>query len=139
MSSTLRCTLTTPEGALFEGEALSVVVPATDGELGILPRHAALLGALGCGELRLTATGESSPRRFFVDGGFVEVLDNVVTVLATRAAAADAMDAAAEEARVRELEGDRPAVGAPEEVREAWERDLDAARQRWRVASRRLG
>ena len=49
----LDCILATPDGAIFSGKARSIVVPAVDGELGILPRHAPLIGALGCGDQRL--------------------------------------------------------------------------------------
>jgi F-type H+-transporting ATPase subunit epsilon len=54
-----------------------------DGELGVLPGRAALIGRLGPGELR-TRTGETV-KRYFVDGGFAQVRDNIVTVLTPRA------------------------------------------------------
>ena len=50
------------------------MVPAVDGELGILPRHAALVAALGFGELRIEE--ESGKKgRFFLEGGFVQVMN----------------------------------------------------------------
>ena len=66
---------------LFAGACLKLVAPAADGEVCILPRHAPLLTALRPGEVRLqTAGGED--RFFFVSGGFLEVKDSTVTVLA---------------------------------------------------------
>ena len=83
----IHCSITTPEKLVYEGTARMVVVPSSDGELGILPNHAALMSLLGVGELRLEAEngGQSS---FFVSGGFVQVADDAVNVLATEAEAA---------------------------------------------------
>ena len=58
-----------------------------DGELGVLPGRAALIGRLGFGELR-TRQG-SNTRRFYIDGGFAQVRANVVTVLTPRALRAE--------------------------------------------------
>jgi F-type H+-transporting ATPase subunit epsilon len=66
---------------LFAGECLRIVVPAAGGEVCILPRHAPLLTAIRPGEIRLRdLTGEET--FFFVSGGFLEVKDSAVTVLA---------------------------------------------------------
>jgi F-type H+-transporting ATPase subunit epsilon len=83
MAGRLKVRIVTPERPVYEGEADSVVVPAHDGEIGILPRHARLLAALGVGELRTTAAG--TVHRFFVEGGFVQVRADRVTVLCDRA------------------------------------------------------
>jgi F-type H+-transporting ATPase subunit epsilon len=105
MAERLHLRVVTPERPVFDGEADSVVVPAHDGEIGILPRHARLLAALGCGELRAKTGG--TVERFFVEGGFVQVSDDRVTVLCDRASrmadldprrAADEADAAAAKA-----------------------------------------
>ncbi len=74
-----------PERVLFEGEAKSVVVPAYDGLMGILPRHAPLLALLGKGVLKVRAGG--GEQRFTVAGGFVQVRDDVVRVVAEQAQA----------------------------------------------------
>ena len=72
-----------PERVLYDGEATFAVVPAHDGQMGILHDHAPLLALLGTGPLRLeTAEGT---RRFRVSGGFVQVLRNRVTVLSEEA------------------------------------------------------
>lgn len=76
-----------PERTLFEGDADMVVAPAWDGEVGVLRGHAPMLVLLGDGELRVTGTG-AGDRRFRVNGGFLQVADDVVTVLSEQAEAA---------------------------------------------------
>jgi F-type H+-transporting ATPase subunit epsilon len=95
----LRCAVVTPEKTLFEETVDFVALPLYDGELGVLPGRAPLIGRLGYGELR-TKTGPVE-HRYFVDGGFVQVRDDVVTVLTSRALPAEAIDTAA---AARELE-----------------------------------
>jgi F-type H+-transporting ATPase subunit epsilon len=85
---------------MYEGEVDSVVVPAHDGEIGILPRHARLLAGLGAGELR--AATPAGPLRLYVEGGFVQVSANVVTVLCERAARLEELDPARAEAEAAE-------------------------------------
>jgi F-type H+-transporting ATPase subunit epsilon len=78
----------TPECALFDGPATSLVAPAFDGLVGVLPRHAPFLSLLGTGRLVLrTSEGES---RFQVSGGFIQVVENVVRVVAEKAEPATA-------------------------------------------------
>jgi F-type H+-transporting ATPase subunit epsilon len=79
----LRVSLISPERTLFDGEAEMVVAPAWDGELGILRGHAPMLALLGEGSLRITGAG--GEQRFHVAGGFLQVADDVVTVLSERA------------------------------------------------------
>lgn len=75
----LTVSVISPEKVLFEGQASSVVAPGFDGELGILPGHAPLMTVLGRGVLRLGDA--TSTQRFQVDGGFLQVVDNVVRVV----------------------------------------------------------
>ena len=75
----LQCSVITPEGRVFEGPVESVVIPAHDGELGILRGHAPLVCKLGAGRLR--AKTDNVEERWFVDGGFCQVFENQVTVL----------------------------------------------------------
>ena len=72
-----------PERRLFEGTAKFLVVPAHDGEIGILHGHAPLMALLGDGTLRVE-TG-SGTRRFNVSGGFLQVIGNQASVLSERA------------------------------------------------------
>src|SRR5437764_4873015 len=89
----LKVVVVTPEQAVLDEPADFVAVPLYDGELGVLPGRAPLIGRLGAGELRLRRGPET--RRYFVDGGFAQVRDNVVTVLTQRATRAEDIDTAA--------------------------------------------
>lgn len=74
----LKVSVISPEASLFEGEASSVVAPAFDGEVGILTGHAPMMTLLGKGQLRIEGSGA---RKFEVDGGFLQVIDNHVRVV----------------------------------------------------------
>jgi F-type H+-transporting ATPase subunit epsilon len=95
----IQCVVVTPEKTLFDELVDFVALPLYDGELGVLPGRAPLIGRLGYGELR-TKTADVV-RRYFVDGGFAQVRRDVVTVLTQRAIPAPELDAAA---AARELE-----------------------------------
>lgn len=73
----------TPERQVVADQGDVVVIPAHDGELGVLPRRAPLMCELGIGALYYRKSGK--PQRVFVDGGFAQVLDNRVTVLSGNA------------------------------------------------------
>ena len=76
----MHVTVISPEAATFDGPAESVIAPAFDGEVGILPRHAPFMTLLGEGALVLRTEG--GERRFQVRGGFLQVVDDTVRVVA---------------------------------------------------------
>src|SRR5947209_10808483 len=86
-AKTVQCVVVTPERAVLDELVDFVVLPMYDGELGVLPGRAPLIGRLGYGELRTRRGNEV--HRFFVDGGFVQIRANVVTVLTPRALKAE--------------------------------------------------
>jgi len=117
MERTLLCEIVTPERIVYTNEVRMVVAPTIDGEIGIMPLHAPLVSALKPGEIRVMY-GEDKVEWFAISGGYVQVHEDKVIVLADQAAAASQIDAerarqALEEARqrLREVEG-----GAEEEV-----------------------
>jgi F-type H+-transporting ATPase subunit epsilon len=79
----LSVSVISPERVLFEGQVESLVAPAYDGEVGILPQHAPMVVLLGRGVLRLGPGGSAG--RFAVDGGFLQVLNDRVRVVTERA------------------------------------------------------
>jgi F-type H+-transporting ATPase subunit epsilon len=81
----LRVDVVSPEAILYHGSATGVIVPAYDGLLGILPRHAPMLALLGRGPLTIRGA-DGGERRFTVAGGFVQVMANTVRVVAEEAA-----------------------------------------------------
>jgi F-type H+-transporting ATPase subunit epsilon len=80
----LTVSVISPEAVLFEGTTDSVVVPAYDGEVGILTGHAPMMTLLGRGALRIGRGGGES--RFTIEGGFMQVVDNQVRVVTEKAA-----------------------------------------------------
>jgi F-type H+-transporting ATPase subunit epsilon len=82
MANTLHIEIATPEKLVIDQQADYAEIPGKDGYMGILPGHAALLSELGEGKLTLTTAGKSES--FQVTGGYVEVRDNHVRVLADR-------------------------------------------------------
>jgi F-type H+-transporting ATPase subunit epsilon len=79
----MRVTVLSPERTVFDADAESVVAPAFDGEVGILPRHAPFMTLLGEG--RLVVRTAAGVRHFQVAGGFLQVVNDVVRVIADRA------------------------------------------------------
>ena len=82
------------EGEIFSGRAQLVVLPASEGEIGVTPRHAPLLTMLRPGEVRVH-TADGQEHSFYVGGGALEVQPNRITVLADTAARARDLDEAA--------------------------------------------
>lgn len=78
--SPMRLDVITAERAVLSDEVDLVVAPGSQGELGILPHHSPLMTTLQAGELTIRKGGEAT--YLAVTGGFIEVMDNVVTVLA---------------------------------------------------------
>ena len=129
--SALHCVVVTPEQTVVETTADFVALPMIGGDYGVGPGHSPLIGRLGYGELRIRNGKEV--RRYYADGGFVQVDRNVVSVLTNRAVPAESLDAntAAEQLRTA---NSRKAAGAEElAIRE---RLIAQARGQLRVASR---
>lgn len=107
--------IVTPSRAVVETEADSVVAPGSEGEFGVLPGHAPLLAALKPGVVSYTEGGRIS--RIAIGGGFAEVTQERVTVLAPSAESAQQIDPNEAETRlVNALAAlDESGVNAPPE------------------------
>lgn len=112
----LRCLVVTPEKTLIDEEVDFVAMPLFDGEIGILPGRAPLIGRLGFGELRVKVG--SVTREYFVDGGFAQVRDNVVTVLTNRAIPVAQLDAKTVNDELQAARA-RPALNAVDQAERA--------------------
>ncbi|MEJ2480242.1 MAG: ATP synthase F1 subunit epsilon [Acidihalobacter sp.] len=95
----LRLTIVTAQEELFRGQTDSVVLPADDGEVCILPGHTPLLARIRPGEARYRVGDDWEC--LFLAGGFLEVQPTEVTVLADTALRAEAIDAKAAEDAVK--------------------------------------
>jgi F0F1-type ATP synthase epsilon subunit len=85
MADSLTCLVVTPEQTALEQKCDFVALPLYDGEIGIAPGRSPLIGRLGYGEMRIKTGGVTTT--YYVDGGFVQVDDNIVSVLTNRAGA----------------------------------------------------
>jgi F-type H+-transporting ATPase subunit epsilon len=92
-NAALQCIVVTPESTVIDTPAEFVALPLYDGEAGIAPGRSPLIGRLGYGELRIRRDAGSTIH-MYVDGGFVQVVDNVVSVLTNRAIPANSIDPA---------------------------------------------
>ena len=95
----LRLVLTTPETTLLDETVQALQLPLYDGQMGIFPGRAPLIGRLGYGELKVTAAA-GVDRSYFIDGGFVQVKGPVVSILTNRAIPAGRINAHEAEERL---------------------------------------
>jgi F-type H+-transporting ATPase subunit epsilon len=126
MARTLLCEIVTPERIVYSNEVLMVVAMTTSGEVGILPLHAPLVSTLAAGEVRLKiGEGVADWEHFAVSGGYLQVHEDKVLILADAAIAASQIDrtrALESLERVRERMASLPQDAADE--RSECERDL---------------
>ncbi|MBM4001994.1 MAG: ATP synthase F1 subunit epsilon [Planctomycetes bacterium] len=127
----LSCIVVTPENVALETEADFVALPLFDGEIGIAPDHSPMIGRLGYGEMRIRNAGNES--RFYVDGGFVQVANNVVSVLTGRALASKSVDPTAAQ---KSLDSALKKPIHTAELLAIRDREIQQARAQMRVASR---
>ena len=86
-----QCTVATPEGLVFDQSVTGAIVPAHDGQIGILTDRAPILLKIGAGELRLHVAG-GKDATLFVAGGVAQMKDNVLTILTDEAVAPEKLD-----------------------------------------------
>ena len=106
MPHTIHVDVVSAEEQIYSGEAEFVVLPGTMGELGIYPRHTPLFTQIRPGSVRIKVPNQDQEELVFVQGGYLEVQPNVVTVLADTAIRAKDLDEKAA------LEAKRPAEEA---------------------------
>ena len=129
MAHTIHVDVVSAEESIYSGEAEFVVLPGVMGELGIYPKHTPLLTQIKPGAVRIKVPGEAEETLVFVQGGFLEVQPNVVTVLADTAIRAHDLDEAkALEARAKAEEALQRKLSA-EEIAKAQAELASAAAQ----------
>lgn len=121
----LRLVLVTPEKTLFDRPVKSIKVPMFDGSAGIYPGRAPLVGRLGIGELALTDESGAS-ESWLIEGGFVQVKGEQVSVLTSAATIATDISRAA---AVEELTSAQSSTPSSTEEREARTARLEKARR----------
>jgi F-type H+-transporting ATPase subunit epsilon len=126
MANTIHVDVVSAEESIYSGEAEFVVLPGVMGELGIYPKHTPLLTQIKPGAVRIKVPNQEEETLVFVQGGFLEVQPNVVTVLADTAIRAHDLDEVkALEAKQRAEDAMRSKLSA-EEIAKA-QAELSAA------------
>lgn len=87
----LECIVVTPEATALQMPAEFVALPLYDGEIGVAPGHSPFIGRLGYGELRVRENGKTV--RMYIDGGFVQVANDQVSILTQQAIPIEKLDA----------------------------------------------
>lgn len=128
----LRVDIVAPDKRVFQGFAKGLRAPGADGNFQILYNHAPMISSLNVGPLILTLA-DAEKASFATSGGFIEVIGNIVTVLAETAEPASDIDTdRAQKAEQRALERLKSGTGEIDRIRA--ERALERARNRLRVS-----
>jgi F-type H+-transporting ATPase subunit epsilon len=121
----------TPEKTALEQNAEMVTLPAIDGELGVMANHAPLIARLGFGEMRITSANTTT--NYYVDGGFAQIAENVVSVLSGRAIAASEINVKDVQKQLDAAEAQETSDPAQEALRR---RAIAQARAQLKIASK---
>ncbi len=128
--SNLQCVVVTPERTELDVPAESITVPLYDGEMGILKGHSPVVGRLGFGLLRIKQGGTS--QNYFVEGGFVQVANNVVSVLTDKVIDAKELTSAV---AAQAMQDALALPGGQPELKIARDKAIDRARALTRVTA----
>ncbi len=130
----LQLDILTPQASTLSETVDGVTLPSANGEIGILPGHAALISALGAGVLAYTRGGET--QRLVISGGFVEVKQDRVSVLAEVAEKAADVDADKARAELQEAQSELASwSGGDEETFTAAQTKLERAQARLQITA----
>ncbi len=106
----LHLMVVTPEQTVLDCQSESVVVPMIDGQMGFLPRHAPMIGRLGPGVMKVQQGGVV--RKYFLEGGFVQMDRDVLSVLTGIALRVEDLNVAELHTTLKELEAKTPQTPA---------------------------
>jgi len=128
----IRLVLVTPEKTLLDELVDSLQFPLYDGQMGVFPGHTPLVGRLGYGPLTVVVGDQE--RLYYIDGGFVQIKGEVLTLLTNRAIPAAEIDRQAAEEQLRRA---TELVATTDHEFAAKERELVRSRQMLAVARKR--
>ncbi|RJQ55059.1 MAG: ATP synthase F1 subunit epsilon [Actinobacteria bacterium] len=137
MARQLRARILTPEKVVYEGDVDMVVAPGMDGEIGLMPLHTPLVTPLKTGELRVKYGEEQD--YIAIEGGYLEIREDICTVLADDAEIASEIDVARAEQLKAEAEREVAEAerGEGERAYEEARHHLDWALTQLRVAGKK--
>ena len=127
-----QCTVVTPEQQVLDETVTQAILPAHDGQLGILTGRAPILVKLGAGSLRVDVQGGQS-RTYFVDGGIAQMKGEKLTILTDEAIPASVVDAETARAELAEATARIP---TDEKTRKDRDRAMRRARAKQQLAAR---
>jgi F-type H+-transporting ATPase subunit epsilon len=134
--ATLRLEIVTPETTTYSEDVEMVVLPGSEGELGVYPKHVPLLTTVKPGELRIFKDGRATS--LAIGEGFVEITAEAVSVLTDMALESEKIDEAAAEAAVARAQAEMKDDHTAEEVA-AIQASLQKALAQLHVKRRRRG
>ena len=129
--SELTLIVVTPERTVLEQTVDFLALPLYDGEIGIASGRSPMIGRIGCGEMRLGRA--DSAQHYYIEGGFIEVLGNTVSILTNRALPASQIEVSAAE---EQLAAARTRPANTPELMSIRDRAIDQSRAQLRVARR---
>jgi len=135
--ATIEVDIVSAEGEIYKGEASMVFAPASQGEVGIAPRHAPLMTTLKPGEVRVQDT-DGKEHFFYVTGGLLEVQPHVVMVLADTALRGDQLDEAAALSAQQQAAEALKGASSETDLKQA-QAELAEAEARYRAAQKLKG
>ena len=140
MARTLLAEIVTPEAILYTNEVQMVVASTANGEIGILPLHAPIVTTLAPGEVRLRFGDNATDWEYFsISGGYLQVHEDKVIVLADNAVAVSQIDAGRAKESADLIVERLTELPADADERDEMIRDLDWAKTQIRIAERRSG
>lgn len=137
MARTLVCEIVTPERIVYTNEVEMVVAPTVDGEVGILPLHAPLVSVLKPGEVRVKWNDQKDVEWFAVSGGYIQVHEDKVIVLADLALPVSQIDVERARQALERAKERLSEVRAEDQAEvDACERDLNWCKMQVELAER---
>jgi F-type H+-transporting ATPase subunit epsilon len=119
---TFSVSLVTPDGAAFEGEAVMLIVPGADGEIGVLARHAPLIATLKAGSTRVhLGEGEDRVREFATGPGFFKVEQDRAIALVDDAVLANEIDAERARGQLEEAQAELERIERGDSEADRWQ------------------
>jgi len=119
---TFSVSLVTPDGAAFEGEAVMLIVPGADGEIGVLARHAPLIATLKAGSTRVhLGDGEDRVREYATGPGFFKVEEDRAIALVDDAVLAGEIDDERARRQLEEAQAELERIDRGESQADRWQ------------------
>ena len=119
---TFSVSLVTPDGAAFEGEAVMLIVPGADGEIGVLARHAPLIATLKAGSTRVhLGEGDDRVREFATGPGFFKVEQDRAIALVDDAVLANEIDVERARAQLEDAQAELERIERGDSEADRWQ------------------